>query len=78
VTEFLSYWLLAGVLLHAGAHVALVVGLLRATPLHMGLVAIVLPPLAPYYGWRLGMRKRTYLWLVGLGAYAAGVALANL
>jgi hypothetical protein len=75
--SLLSYWLLAALLVHAGSHVALLVGLLRSPPIHRGFVALLLPPLAPYYGWRRGWRKRTFMWLGGLLAYAVGVVLAN-
>ena len=77
MTALLSYWLLAAMLVHAAAHAALVVGLLRSPPRYMAALAVVLPPLAPYYGWRRGMRARTFVWLGGLGAYACGVVLAN-
>jgi hypothetical protein len=73
----LSYWLLAGLLVHAGSHLAVVVALFRSTPIYMGFVALVLPPLAPYYAWRHGWRRRTFLWLGGLLAYALGVVAAN-
>jgi drug/metabolite transporter (DMT)-like permease len=74
----LSYWLLLGLLVHAGSHVALVAALFRTPPIYMGVVSLVLPPLAPYYGWRRGLKRRALLWLGGLFAYALGVALANL
>jgi hypothetical protein len=77
-TELLSYWLFVGVVVHVGAHVALLVGLFRARSFYMGILSLALPPLAPYYGWRRGMRKRTFLWLSSLGAYALGVVFANL
>jgi drug/metabolite transporter (DMT)-like permease len=73
----LSYWLLAGLLVHAGSHVALLVGLFRSPPTYMAFVALVLPPLAPYYGWRRGWRRRALMWLGGLLAYAVGVVFAN-
>jgi hypothetical protein len=73
----LSYWLLAGLLVHAGSHVALLVSLFRTPPVYMAVMAVVLPPLAPYYGWRRGLRTRTFLWLGGLLAYAFGVVVAH-
>ncbi len=74
----LSYVLLAALLAHAGAHVALLVTLARRKPRYRAVVALVLPPLAPYYGWMAGAGRLSLLWLAGLGVYAAGVALANL
>ena len=78
---FLSYlsWVLAAALLaHAGAHVALLVVLARGRPRYRALVALVLPPLAPYYGLLVGQSRLAFVWLGALGVYAAGVALANL
>ena len=73
-----SYVLLLALAAHAGAHVALLVTLARKKPRYRALVAFVLPPLAPYYGWMAGRGRLSLVWLAGLGVYAAGVALANL
>jgi hypothetical protein len=51
------------------AHVTLVVGLAGRTPRWRALVALVVPPLAPYWGWD-GLRRRSVLWMVGAAAYA--------
>ena len=74
----LSYVLLVALVAHAGAHVALLVTLARKKPRYRAVVAFVLPPLAPYYGWLGGASRLALVWLAGLGVYAAGVALANL
>ena len=74
----LSFWLLAALLAHAGAHVAILVSLFRRGPRYRAAVAFVLPPLAPYYAVAVGFRKLSALWLASLLAYAFGVALANL
>jgi hypothetical protein len=74
----LSYWLLLALVLYAGSHLAILVGLFRVPPKYMGFVALVLPPLAPYYAWRRGLRRRTLVWLGALLAYAAAVIVANL
>ena len=74
----LSYVLLVALVAHAGAHVALLVTLARKKPRYRAVVAFVLPPLAPYYGWLGGASRLSLVWLAGLGVYAAGVALANL
>jgi hypothetical protein len=76
VSALLGAWLAISLVLYAGAHVALVVGLFRREPRWRGAVALVVPPLAPYWGWPLGMRARAWLWLGALGAYALGVALS--
>ena len=52
------------------SHATLVVGLASRTPRWHALVALVVPPLAPYWGWD-GLRRRSVLWLVGAVAYAA-------
>jgi hypothetical protein len=76
--RLLPYWLLVALVVHAGAHVALLVRLARKGPRYRALVAFFLPPLAPYYGWLAGAGRLALVWLVALGAYALGVALANL
>ncbi len=78
MAALLSYVLLVALVAHAGAHVALLIALARRRPRYRALVAFVLPPLAPYYGWMAGDRRLSLVWLGGLGVYAAGVALANL
>jgi hypothetical protein len=52
------------------AHVTLVVGLAGRAPRWRALVALVVPPLAPYWGWD-GLRRRSVLWMVGAVLYAA-------
>jgi hypothetical protein len=76
----LPLWLLASLLVVVGAHASLLVGLVRGSPpyRYRGLVALLLPPLAPYFGFLHGMRKRSFCWLLGVFAYALGVAFANL
>jgi hypothetical protein len=58
------------------AHVALVVGLAqRATKLRAA-AAFVVPPLAPWWGYRTGMRARVLAWGAALALYALGVGVA--
>ena len=52
------------------AHVALAVGLTLRAPRWRGLVALLVPPLAPYWGWEAKMRLRAALWAFGLAIYA--------
>jgi hypothetical protein len=52
------------------AHATVVVGLLIRTPRHHGLLALVFPPLAPYWGLRQGLRVRGFIWLAALALYA--------
>jgi len=41
-----------------------------------GPIAFVVPPLAPVWGWQLGMRSRVYAWAGALAVYALGVAVS--
>jgi hypothetical protein len=60
----------------AVAHVTLVVGLAKRRLWWRALLALVAPPLAPWWGWREGMRARTIAWGAALTLYAIGVAAA--
>jgi hypothetical protein len=67
--------LVAGALVVAFAavvttHVTLVAGLAARPPRWRALVALVVPPLAPYGGWT-ALRRRSILWLAGAIAYVA-------
>jgi hypothetical protein len=53
----------------ATAHVALVAGLATRKPAWRGLVALAIPPLAPYWGARSGLHKRVVLWVGCAAAY---------
>jgi hypothetical protein len=55
-----------------GAHVSLVAGLGRRRSWGAALSALFVAPLAPWWGWSGGMRRRTIAWLVALGVYALG------
>jgi hypothetical protein len=52
-------------------HVALVVALLFKEPRWKALLALVPPlaPLAPYWGFRNGLPRYAWLWIVALGVY---------
>jgi hypothetical protein len=58
------------------AHVALVAGLARRAPLWRAIAALVAPPLAPWWGWEVGMHKWAIAWGASLALYAIGVATA--
>jgi hypothetical protein len=60
------------------AHVTLVIGLLRRDPWWRGLVALVVPPLAPYWGYEAKLRRRVTLWVLSLAVYLASVTAAAL
>jgi hypothetical protein len=71
-----SYVLFAALLAHAIAHVAIVVALIRQRAFKRAALAFFLPPLAPHWGWRAGLRAHVYTWLGALAIYAIGVALS--
>jgi hypothetical protein len=64
--------------LHLVAHVTLVIGLLRRKPWWRGLVALVVPPLAPFWGYEAELRGRVTLWVATLAVYLASVTAAAL
>jgi hypothetical protein len=51
------------------AHVALAVGLVLRRPRWRGPLALLVPPLAPYWGLADGLRVRGVLWLAALVLY---------
>lgn len=57
-------------------HVALVYGLLVRAPRWRGPVGLVVAPLAPYWGFKAGLRGRSFIWLGAFAAYAAAL-IAN-
>jgi uncharacterized membrane protein YdcZ (DUF606 family) len=57
------------------AHTALIVFVFSRPPRYRGLVALAVPPLAPYWAWQGGLHARVYLWLTSLAAYTVGVAI---
>jgi hypothetical protein len=52
------------------AHGMLVVGLLARKPLWRAPVALLVAPLAPYWGYEQGMKRRAVTWVVAAVAYA--------
>ena len=73
----LGGWLAVAFVAQVGAHLALLTGLALRRPRWRALVALVVPPLAPVWGWSEGMRRRAYAWGLSLAAYAVGVAFAR-
>jgi hypothetical protein len=77
MTSFVSALLALSLVTFVVAHVSLVVGLALLKPRvwWRPVLALVLPPLAPYWGARHGLRRRTYVWIAALALYAVGVAI---
>lgn len=68
---FLTIVLGLSLVVEIAAHLWLLVGIAKHDSRRWrALVALLIPPLAPYWGWRLGMTRRTYVWLGALAAYA--------
>ena len=59
------------------AHVALSAVLLWRKPRWRGLLALLFPPLAPFWGWSAGLKVWSALWLVALVVYVAGLVAAS-
>jgi hypothetical protein len=58
------------------AHAVLVAGLARAGAWRRAVLAFLVPPLAPWWGWSAGLRRPVMAWGAALVLYAAGVAVA--
>jgi hypothetical protein len=58
------------------AHAALVTGIARRGAWGRALVAAVVLPLAPWWGYAAGLRIPVYAWCAALVLYAVGVVLA--
>jgi hypothetical protein len=58
------------------AHFTLVAGIARRGPWWRAPAALLVAPLAPWWGWHLGMHRSTIAWGAALAAYAIGVAVA--
>lgn len=75
---FLVFAIVASFAAFITAHVALAVGLVARNPRARGLVALLVPPLAPYFGIREKMWARSILWGAALVAYVAARVAASL
>lgn len=58
------------------AHVSIAAGLARRRLWGRALACLVLPPLAPWWGWEEGMRVRSLAWVGALVVYTGGVIAA--
>jgi hypothetical protein len=57
-------------------HVTIALGLARRPPRWRALVALVVAPLAPWWGWRERMRVRGVIWVVAVVTYAVALVCA--
>jgi hypothetical protein len=60
------------------AHGGLVAGLAARGRWRAALGAALVPPLAPWRGWRAGMRRRALAWLGAIAIYALGTIAGQL
>lgn len=58
-------------------HVALAGRLAMSRPRWRGLVALLVPPLAPLYGYREGWRRSSTLWLISVLVYVLALLVAR-
>ncbi len=59
-------------------HVALSVALLTRRPRWRAPVALLVPPLAPYWGYKEGWRKASLVWVTAFCVYAVARMAASL
>lgn len=76
MTLILPWLLLLALVTHVGAHVAIAVRFASAREWRQASLAFLVPPLAPVWGWRAGMRALVYAWMGALAVYAIGIAVA--
>jgi len=60
------------------AHVALALGLTRKKPRWKGALALLLPPLAPYWGYGAKMHLRAVLWVTAFCVYVLALVMATI
>ncbi len=58
------------------AHVVVTWGLVRHHPRWRAPIGFFVPPLAPFWAWREGMRVRAIVWVVALVGYVVARVLA--
>jgi len=60
------------------AHLALAIGLTLEKPRWKGPLALLLPPLAPYWGYGARMRVRSVLWVAAFWIYVLCLVAAGI
>ncbi|HQY62003.1 MAG: hypothetical protein IPF92_09225 [Myxococcales bacterium] len=71
----LGIYLLVALIVLACVHVVVAARLARASK-KRGVLALLVPPLAPFYAWETGDGLMAIAWIAALAAYGVGVALA--
>jgi hypothetical protein len=75
--EIVSVGLVGAFALLVTAHLALVAGLAARAPRWRAVVALVVAPLAPWWGLQAGMKRRAATWIAGAVAYVVFFLLAR-
>jgi len=57
-------------------HVALSATVAQDRPRWRGLLALIVPPLAPYWGWHANRRRLAVLWILAFLCYAIALLVA--
>ena len=70
-------WMLVSFAALVTAHLMLLGGLALHRPRWRAMIALVVPPLAPYWGARTGMRARAAAWVASAVAYAIARVLGR-
>jgi hypothetical protein len=76
LARLLSYELSLSLVGWAAAHVAVTAQLARRGSWRRAAIALVVPPLAPWWAWQAGLKKTTWTWGAALALYAAGLTVA--
>lgn len=58
-------------------HVTLALGLARRAPRWRAPVALVVAPLAPWWGWQARMRVRGVIWMVAASVYLVALVASR-
>jgi hypothetical protein len=72
----MAWCLASSLVVFLAAHVALVAGLARKRAWGRVVIALLVPPLAPWWGYRAGLRVATIAWCAALALYTVGVIAA--
>jgi hypothetical protein len=59
------------------AHLSLAIGLTRRLPRWHGLLCLIVPPLAPFWGYQAGLRLRSVIWVLAFVGYVVAWAFAR-
>jgi hypothetical protein len=63
---------------HGVAHVAIAGAFVHRREWKHAVLALLVPPLAPWWGWHAGMKPLVFVWSGALAVYALGVAAASI